>query len=163
MLTALSGETILASDWSILMLLSFDWTILILQNVRKLSDSKIDSSFHLIPALENGDFHDFVIRSRSGKEFPVHKTILSAEKINTDERYLETVFFGFSDEVTRTLLHFIYSQSLPENLSPATASQVILASHWSILLILSSYWSIVLILPSFLLVNSLNTLFSLVR
>ena len=49
---------------------------------------------------------------------------MSAEKINTDERYLETVFFGFSDEVTATLLHFIYSQSLPESLSPATAGQV---------------------------------------
>ena len=117
--------------------------------MRKLSDTKIDSGFHLIPALEGGDFHDFVIRSRSGtiyashclilfilsshwlillilfshwsiililsshwsgKEFPVHKTILSAEKINTDEKYLETVFFGFSDEVTGTLLHYIYSQ-----------------------------------------------------
>ena len=82
-----------------------------LQNVRKLSDNKIDSSFHLLPALQTEEFHDFVIRSRSGKEFPVHKTILSAEKINTDERYLESVFFGFSDEVTGALLHYIYSQA----------------------------------------------------
>ena len=105
------GRVILASHWSILLILASHW---------------------------------------SGKEFPVHKTILSAEKINTDERYLETVFFGFSDEVTGTLLHYIYSQvseywpligqywshalfvycllvivqSLPESLSPGTASQV---------------------------------------
>ena len=57
--------------------------------------------------------------------FPVHKTILRAQKISIDEKYLKTVFFGFSDEVTATLLSFIYSQSLPENLNIATATQVI--------------------------------------
>ena len=51
-----------------------------------------------------------MIVSRSGKQFPVHKTILSAEKINTDETYLKSVFFGFSDEVTSCLLHYIYSR-----------------------------------------------------
>ena len=51
-----------------------------------------------------------MIVSRSGKQFPVHKTILSAEKINTDETYLKSVFFGFSDEVTGCLLHYIYSR-----------------------------------------------------
>ena len=61
----------------------------------------------------------------SGKEFPVHKSILSAEKINIDERYLETVFFGFSDEVTGTLLHYIYSQ---------------VSEYWPLI---GQYWSLI--------------------
>ena len=93
--------------------------------MRKLAENKIDTSFHFLPALENGDFQDFFIQSRSGKEFPVHKTILRAQKINIDERFLKSVFDGFSDDVTQTLLHFIYSQSLPDNLSIFTANQVI--------------------------------------
>ena len=86
---------------------------------------EIIRSFHFLPALENGDFQDFAIQSRSGREFPVHKTILRAQKINIDERFLKSVFDGFSDDVTQTLLHFIYSQSLPDNLSIFTANQVI--------------------------------------
>ena len=101
------------------------WCALSCQNVRKIAENKIDSSFHFLPALDHEDFHDFVIEARSGKKFPVHKTILSAEKINTDEKYLKTVFDGYSDEVTTALLHFIYSQSLPENLTVFTANQVI--------------------------------------
>jgi len=101
------------------------WCALNCQNVRKLAENKIDTSFHFLPALENGDFQDFFIQSRSGKEFPVHKTILRAQKINIDERFLKSVFDGFSDDVTQTLLHFIYSQSLPDNLSIFTANQVI--------------------------------------
>ena len=101
------------------------WCSFTCHNVKKLEEAKIDTSFHFLPALETGDFHDFIIKSRSGKEFPVHKTLLAAEKINTTETYLKSVLFGFSDEVTITLLHYLYSQSLPHNLSPATASQVI--------------------------------------
>ena len=100
------------------------WASLSCQNVRKLGDAKFDTNFHFLPALENGDFHDFVIESRSNKKFYVHKTILSAEKIITDERYLRSCMFGFSDEVTQTLLHYIYSQSLPKELSQTTAVQV---------------------------------------
>ena len=100
------------------------WAALSCQNVRKLGNVKFDTNFHFLPALENGDFHDFVIESRSNKKFNVHKTILSAQKIITDERYLRSCLFGFSDEVTQTLLHYIYSQSLPLNLSQATAVQV---------------------------------------
>ena len=92
--------------------------------MRKLEETKIDTSFHFLPALESGEFHDFIVKSRSGKEFRVHKSILGAEKLNTHETYLKSILFGFSDDVTATLLHYLYSQSLPENLSPAVASQV---------------------------------------
>ena len=100
------------------------WATLSCQNLRKLGDIKFDTNFHFLPALENGDFHDFVIESRSKKKFHVHKTVLSAQRIITDERYLRSCLFGFSDEVTQALLHYIYSQSLPQDLSQATAQQV---------------------------------------
>jgi len=101
------------------------WCSMTCQSVRKLGDSKFDINFHFLPALDHGIFHDFTIESRSNRAYNVHKTILNTVKINTDEKFLTSSFFGFSDEVTLTLLHFIYSRCLPPNLTRQTAHEVI--------------------------------------
>jgi len=102
------------------------WCSLTCHSIRKLSDEKFDTTFHFLPALEFGMFNDFTIESRSGREYQVHKTVLQAEKINTaDDKLLKSCFYGFSDEVTRTFLHFVYARCLPPHLSPSTAQQVI--------------------------------------
>ena len=107
------------------MQLSLDgWCSLRCQNTRPAGPARIDSVFHFLPAMETGDFQDFEIKSRSNRAFKVHKSILKTEKINTDEQYLQSSFFGFSDEVTQTVLHFVYSRCLPSNLSKQTAQQV---------------------------------------
>ena len=101
------------------------WCSMTCQSVRKLGDAKFDTNFHFLPALDHGDFHDFTIESRSSRAYKVHKTILNTVKINTDEKFLRASFYGFSDEVTKTFLHFIYSRCLPPNLTQQTAHQVI--------------------------------------
>jgi len=89
-----------------------------------------DTSFHFLGARDHTVFHDFIIRSRSGREYPVHKTILAGMRLNTaDDHLLRSSFDGFSDEVTESFLHFIYSHSLPPNLSSSTAEQVIQFTH----------------------------------
>ena len=102
-----------------------DWATLTCTSVRSLSGNQLDTDFHFLPALEHQLFTDLVIQSRSNRDYPVHKIILNAEKINTDEQFLKSSFYGFSDEVTQTLLHYIYTRCLPPNLSPSTAQQVL--------------------------------------
>ena len=99
------------------------WATLTCSSVRCLSGSHLDTDFHFLPALEHQLFTDLVIQSRSNREYPVHKIILNAEKINTDEQFLKSSFYGFSDEVTQTLLHYIYTRCLPPNLSPNTEAK----------------------------------------
>ena len=101
------------------------WATLTCTSLRSLSGDCLDTDFDFLPALEHQLFTDVVIQSRSNRKYPVHKIILNAEKINTDEQFLRSNFCGLSDEVTRTLLHFIYTQSLPPALSLSTAQQAL--------------------------------------
>ena len=101
------------------------WATLTCTSLRALSGKKIHTEFHFLPALEHGLFTDLTIQSRSNKQYPVHKIILNAEKINTDEQFLKSCFYGFSDEVTQTLLHYLYSRCLPPHLTHHTAQQVL--------------------------------------
>lgn len=101
------------------------WATLTCSSVRRQEAGRIDTEFHFLPGLEHGLFSDLVIESRSKMQYHVHKIILNAEKINTDEQFLRSSFYGFSDEVTQALLHYIYSRCLPPDLTLATAGQLI--------------------------------------
>jgi len=108
------------------MVLSLEgWATLTCTSLRCLSGRRLDTNFDFLPGLEHGHFTDLAIESRTNRQYPVHKIILNAEKINTDEQFLKSSFFGLSDDVTQALLHFIYSRCLSPSLSPHTAQQVL--------------------------------------
>ncbi|XP_066973665.1 uncharacterized protein [Macrobrachium rosenbergii] len=108
-----------------LMLLTYDgWFML---QCEKLSSPDVvpDLPYSLLPALTDGYFHDVVITSRSGRKFEVHSIILKSSMPGMDW----TDLCGLEDSALETVLHYLYSCSLPPDLSPATAQKTIAATR----------------------------------
>ncbi|XP_039265805.2 uncharacterized protein LOC120341379 [Styela clava] len=81
--------------------------------------------FSFQPALDNGYFSDLIITSSSGKNYPAHRVIL---KLGCPERsweshsskqssYQACILDGLSDSALSTVLHYLYTESLPPGLS----------------------------------------------
>ncbi|CAG9817046.1 unnamed protein product [Phaedon cochleariae] len=92
--------------------------------------SEVDYSapFTLLPALEDGYFSDVIIMSSNRKQFKVHSTILELQGDDIDWMSDPPPFNGLPEEVLGTILHFLYAECLPDNLTEETARQVISAA-----------------------------------
>ncbi|KAJ8937023.1 hypothetical protein NQ314_012105 [Rhamnusium bicolor] len=81
--------------------------------------------FTLLPALEDGYFSDITITSSNNKQFKVHSTILELQGDDIDWNSDPPPFNNTPEDVLGTILHFLYSECLPENLTEDTVRQVI--------------------------------------
>ncbi|XP_074026270.1 uncharacterized protein isoform X2 [Leptinotarsa decemlineata] len=87
--------------------------------------NNLTSLFSLLPALEDGYFSDITIRSSNSREFKVHSVILELQGGDIDWFSNPPPFSNLSEDVIGTILHFLYAECLPENLSENAAREVI--------------------------------------
>ncbi|GLV35944.1 uncharacterized protein CBL_09838 [Carabus blaptoides fortunei] len=88
----------------------------------------INPVFSLLPALEDGYFHDLIILAANKKQFRVHSTILQLHGSDLAWLSQPPPFQGLPEEVLGTLLHFLYAECLPPGLTESTARQVVAAA-----------------------------------
>ncbi|KYB25250.1 uncharacterized protein LOC100141518 [Tribolium castaneum] len=81
--------------------------------------------FSLLPALEDGYFSDLTIVSSNKKQFKVHSTILKLQGCDIDWFADPCPFSNLPEDVLGTILHFLYAECLPENLTEVTTHQVL--------------------------------------
>nr|CAD7264660.1 unnamed protein product [Timema shepardi] len=86
-------------------------------------NSPVLSTFSLLPALEEGYFSDLTITAANNKQFAVHTCILKLGAPSIDWAEQPPPLSGLPEDVLGTVLHFIYSESLPANLDEDTARQ----------------------------------------
>ncbi|KAJ8954724.1 hypothetical protein NQ318_011417 [Aromia moschata] len=91
-------------------------------------DEAYNIPFTLLPALEDGYFSDITITSSNNKQFKVHSTILELHGNDIDWKSEPPPFSHISEDVLGTILHFLYSECLPESLTEETARQVIIVA-----------------------------------
>ncbi|XP_046685129.1 uncharacterized protein LOC124370870 [Homalodisca vitripennis] len=87
----------------------------------------MDASFSLLPALEDGYFSDLTIVASNDKKFAVHSCILQLSAPELDWTAEPPPLSGLREDVVGTVLHYLYAECLPANLSEATARQCISA------------------------------------
>ncbi|GFG38681.1 hypothetical protein Cfor_08266 [Coptotermes formosanus] len=87
-----------------------------------------DSSFSLLPALEDGYFSDLSITASNSKQFPVHTCILRLSAPELDWSHQPPPLSGLPEDVLGTILHFLYAECLPANLGEQTARDCIAAA-----------------------------------
>lgn len=83
-------------------------------------DIKNEPPFSFLNALDGSYFSDLVIVASNGKEFKVHKTILTLSNPHLDWNQNPPPLTGLKDSVLYTILHFMYSECLPASLSEET-------------------------------------------
>ncbi|KAJ1530441.1 hypothetical protein ONE63_005346 [Megalurothrips usitatus] len=88
-------------------------------------EPQFDVPYSLLPALENGFFSDTTIAASNGKQFLVHSSILTLTMPEIDWRQPSTPFSGLPEDVVATVLHYLYAECLPSNLTENCARQVI--------------------------------------
>lgn len=109
-----------------LLLLTYEsWFMLQCQRISQ-NDPKNDLNFSFINALEEGYFSDLTLVADSGKEFKVHKTILSLS-IPLDWNQYHHPLRGLPEDVLQVVLHYLYSACLPTALTEETAKHCIQA------------------------------------
>ncbi|KAJ8913824.1 hypothetical protein NQ315_003733 [Exocentrus adspersus] len=81
--------------------------------------------FTLLSALEDGYFSDITITASNNKQFKVHSTILELQADDIDWTSDALPFNNIPEDVLGTILHFLYSECLPDNLTEETARQVV--------------------------------------
>ncbi|XP_054262009.1 uncharacterized protein LOC128985991 isoform X2 [Macrosteles quadrilineatus] len=87
-----------------------------------------DATFSLLPALEDGYFSDLTIASSNEKKFAVHTCILQLSAPELDWTSDPPPLSGLREDVLGTILHYLYTECLPANLSEGTAHQCITAA-----------------------------------
>lgn len=92
------------------------------------NEENFDSRFSLLPALEDGYFSDIKLVASNNKEFKVHSCITQLLGNDIPWQASPPPFAGLSEDVLGTILLYIYAECLPENLTEATAKQVIKAA-----------------------------------
>lgn len=92
------------------------------------SEENFDSPFSLLPALEDGYFSDIKLVASNNKEFKIHSCITQLLGSDIPWQANPPPFAGLPEDVLGTILLYFYAECLPENLSEATAKQVIKAA-----------------------------------
>ncbi|KAL3270189.1 hypothetical protein HHI36_009246 [Cryptolaemus montrouzieri] len=93
----------------------------------EISEDNYQVPFSLLTALEEGYFSDVVIISKNKKQFYTHSLVLSIIGQGIDWNSSSHPLCNLSEDVLGTILHYMYTECLPENLSEVTAQRVILA------------------------------------
>ncbi|CAH0555390.1 unnamed protein product [Brassicogethes aeneus] len=83
------------------------------------------NKFTFLTALEEGFFSDLKIVASNKKEFHAHSTILRLHCKDINWLSDPPPFDNLPEDVLRIILHFIYSEALPENITEDLAAQVI--------------------------------------
>ncbi|XP_017785530.1 PREDICTED: uncharacterized protein LOC108568763 isoform X2 [Nicrophorus vespilloides] len=102
------------------------WCVLDCKRIADIcTDDGTNRPFSLLQALEEGYFSDLTLTAANLKQFKVHRCILRllGGGINWDT--VAPPFNGLSEIVISTILHFLYSESLPNVLDEITAHEVI--------------------------------------
>ncbi|XP_033108022.1 uncharacterized protein LOC117109732 [Anneissia japonica] len=79
-----------------------------------------DEPLTLLPALREGFFSDVTIVTSNSKKFPAHLIILEAVCPQQNWRKKPGPLCGLSEDVTRVILHYVYSECLPAGLEVET-------------------------------------------
>ncbi|GFW08975.1 uncharacterized protein TNCV_3475222 [Trichonephila clavipes] len=77
--------------------------------------------YSFLCALVEGYFSDLTICANNGKEFKVHKTILKLGNSAIDWDILPCPLANLPEDVLYTILHYLYSECLPDPLDDETA------------------------------------------
>ncbi|KAL9955418.1 hypothetical protein ACROYT_G036744 [Oculina patagonica] len=97
------------------------------QKVNELdSDNLSRHPYSLLPALKEGFFTDITFIASNGEKFLAHKTILScffADIYKWDK--IPPFLEGLPSDVLYALLHYLYTCSLPSNITDETARQLL--------------------------------------
>jgi len=113
------------------MLLTLEgWATLQCQHVHQPQEAKQDIRYHLLSALDEEMFYDIEILSRDGDCFRAHEIVLRLgddPQNSVNPAHLS----GLPSQMTKALLHYLYSHSLPHFLTTQTAQSLIefSASH----------------------------------
>lgn len=84
----------------------------------------IVDNFSLKDALEDGFFSDLTVHSSDGVSFPVHRTVLVSSSPRGSYREWEVLLSGFKATLIKTILEYLYTDSLPVNLSLSLAKEL---------------------------------------
>lgn len=105
-----------------------------------LDADKFSGPFSLLPALEEGFFSDITILAKNKRQFKVHSLILNLEAKEINWRSEPPPFSDISEDALGTILHFLYTECLPEELSVSEAGDIIkVASEYKCLERLTDY------------------------
>ncbi|XP_045474802.1 uncharacterized protein LOC123680773 [Harmonia axyridis] len=91
----------------------------------EISEDKYQVSFTLLPALEEGFFSDVTLISSNNKQFQAHSLILDVIGKGTNWHSKSHSLSNLDEDVLGTILHYMYTECLPENLNEETAQKVL--------------------------------------
>lgn len=119
-------------DPSDMMMTSDGWCLLHFKRACPAEPTPVlDGPFSFLPALEDGYFSDLSITASNNKKFAVHSCILKLCAPELDWKQEPPPLTGLPEDVLGTILHYLYAECLPQNLSENTARQCIsAASHY---------------------------------
>ncbi|RWS27283.1 uncharacterized protein B4U80_11053, partial [Leptotrombidium deliense] len=105
------------------------WCVISCEKLVITSDNSIKQSmtpFSFIGAFEDGYFTDLTIKAENGFEFRVHKIILQLANPTIEWSHCDvSPLDGLPQNVIKPILHYLYSESLPLNLSENVAENCI--------------------------------------
>eukprot|EP00058_Branchiostoma_floridae_P010098 XP_002595586.1 hypothetical protein BRAFLDRAFT_117505 [Branchiostoma floridae] len=85
------------------------------------SDQGPDSPYSLLSALEEGYFSDVSVKADDGTDFKIHKIIAGSVCPSVDWTKSPCPLTGQSKDVIYTVLHYVYCESLPSDLTEDVA------------------------------------------
>ncbi|XP_072029575.1 uncharacterized protein [Amphiura filiformis] len=86
-------------------------------------DRAVEEPFSFLNAFREGYFSDLVIKADTGKKFQVHKTILEASCPNINWSQTPPPLTNTPEEALATILHFMYAECLPDEMTEEKARQ----------------------------------------
>lgn len=107
------------------MLLTLEgWATLQCQHLNQPQEAKQDIRYHLLSALDEEMFYDVEIRSQEGDCFKAHQIVL---RLGDDPKSCvdPADLSDLPSQMTKALLHYLYSHSLPRFLTTQTARSII--------------------------------------
>ena len=84
----------------------------------------MDDYFSLQVAMEEGFFSDLALVCCNGVALQAHKVVLELACPSMTLQEWNTLFSACSEGVARQLLHYVYTDRLPESLSKSQAQQL---------------------------------------
>ncbi|CAL1278745.1 unnamed protein product [Larinioides sclopetarius] len=106
------------------------WCILQCERVLNVNSKQFQSTpYSFLCALVEGYFSDLTIYASNGKEFKVHKTILKLGNSAIDWDESPCPLSSLPEDVLYTILHYLYSECLPDPLDDETAKSCVAATN----------------------------------